>query len=96
MRRFMAWWRVLLLLLLFAIGLWMVVVNDQPIDLNLLFWKFKAVNSGLSLLVSFLLGSLVGMLVGLNLYVLFKLKGRVFLLRRELRDARQQLERRAS
>lgn len=96
MRRLRVWWRLLVLVLLFAIGLWMVVVNDQPVDLNLIFWQFKAVNSGLGLLVSFLLGSLVGMLVGLNLYVLFKLKGRVFLLRRELREVRQQLERRAS
>ncbi|NNM52036.1 MAG: LapA family protein [Pseudomonadales bacterium] len=96
MRRLWAWWRVLMLVLLFVVGLWMVVVNAQPIDLNLLFWKFRSVNSGLAMLCSFLLGSLIGMLVGLNLYVLFKLKGRVFLLRRELRDARQQLERRTS
>ncbi len=83
--------RWLLMLSMIAAGLWLVVVNRQPIDLNLLFWSGRAINSGLALLLAFALGSLLGIFIGLDLYQSMKLKGRVLLLRRELAQLRQHL-----
>lgn len=78
------------LLLLFA-GLWLVVVNDQRISLNLLFMAVSEVNAGVVVLVSFIVGSLVGLLVGFNLFGLLKLKNRLYWLKREVRQLQDAL-----
>lgn len=75
-------------------GLWLVVVNDQHIDLNLLIWQVRGLNAGAAVLGGFVAGAVCGVIIGLNLYALFKLKGRLFLLRRELKETRAALTRR--
>lgn len=78
------------LLLLFA-GLWLVVVNDQRVSLNLLFMVVSEVNAGVVVLVSFIVGSLVGLLAGFNLFGLLKLKNRLYWLKREVRQLQDAL-----
>ncbi len=83
--------RSALLTLMLATGLWLVVVNRQPVDINLLLWSGQGINSGMALLVAFIVGALSGLFIGLDLYQALKLKGRVLLLRRELAHLRQHL-----
>ncbi len=78
------------LLLLFA-GVWLVVVNDQRVSLNLLFMAVSEVNAGVVVLASFIVGSLVGLLVGFNLFGLLKLKNRLYWLKREVRQLQDAL-----
>lgn len=78
--------------LLFS-GLWLVIVNDQRITLNLLFWRAADVNAGAAVLGGFIAGAFVGVLVGLNLYSMLRLKGSVWRLRRELKQTQQALRR---
>ena len=91
----MSWFRKVLyigvaLLLLFA-GLWLVVVNDQTVSLNLLFLAVRDVNAGMVVLVSFMAGSVVGLLVGFNLFGLLKLNSRLYWLKREVRQLQDAL-----
>lgn len=78
------------LLLLFA-GVWLVVVNDQRVSLNLLFMAVSEVNAGVVVLASFIVGSLVGLLVGFNLFGLLQLKTRLYWLKREVRQLQDAL-----
>ena len=78
------------LLLLFA-GLWLVVVNDQHVSLNLLFMVVSDANAGVVVLGSFIVGSLVGLLVGFNLFGLLQLKARLYWLKREVRQLQDAL-----
>lgn len=78
------------LLLLFA-GLWLVVVNDQHVSLNLLFMVVSDANAGVVVLGSFIVGSLVGLLVGFNLFGLLQLKTRLYWLKREVRQLQDAL-----
>lgn len=75
---------VLGLLLVFA-GLWLVVTNDQVVSLNLMLLAIPQVNLGVALLLAFAVGSVVGLLVGFNLFSLFKLNTRLYWLKREVR-----------
>lgn len=45
--------------------LWMIIVNDQSIALNLIFIETPAINAGLVILLALLSGLLAGFLVGL-------------------------------
>lgn len=45
--------------------LWMIIVNDQAIALNLIFVQTPAINAGLVILLALLLGLLMGFLLGL-------------------------------
>ncbi len=78
------------LLLLFA-GLWVVGVNDQTVSLNLLFLAVSNANVGIVVLISFAVGSLVGLLVGFNLFGLLKLNTRLYWLKREVRQLQDAL-----
>lgn len=91
----MSWFRKLFLvtgavLLLFA-GLWLVVVNDQTVSLNLLFFGVSNANAGMVVLGSFAVGSLVGLFVGFNLFGLLKLNTRLYWLKREVRQLQDAL-----
>lgn len=77
-------------MLLFA-GLWLVVVNDQRVSLNLLFLAVNEANAGMIVLGSFMAGSLVGLLVGFNLFGLLKLNTRLYWLKREVRQLQDAL-----
>ncbi len=46
------------------IVLWMVIVNDQSIALNLIFIQTQAINAGLVILLALLLGLLLGFFLG--------------------------------
>lgn len=71
---------------LLFIGLWLVVVNDQRVYLNLLFFAIPQINIGLVVLLSFAGGSVVGLLVGFNLFSLLKLNARLYWLKKEVRQ----------
>lgn len=45
--------------------LWMIIVNDQSIALNLIFVQTPAINAGLVILLALLFGLLMGFLLGL-------------------------------
>lgn len=77
-------------LLIFS-GIWLVVVNDQVISLNLLVFAVPRINTGLAVLLSFALGSLVGLLAGFNLFSLLKLNNRLYWLKREVRQLQDAL-----
>lgn len=77
--------------LLIFLGLWLVVVNDQNISLNLLVFATPQINTGLVVLLSFAFGSLVGLLLGFNLFSLLKLNTRLYWLKREVRQLQDAL-----
>lgn len=83
-------------LLLLALGLWLVVVNDQALSLNLIFFATPPINAGFAILVGFAVGALVGILVGLNLFTIFRLNSKVFWLKREVRQLQDDLTERRS
>lgn len=82
---------LVLAFLLIFLGLWLVVVNDQNIALDLLVFAVPQVNTGLVVLLSFAVGSVVGLLVGFNLFSLFKLNTRLYWLKREVRQLQDAL-----
>lgn len=45
--------------------LWMIIVNDQAITLNLIFVQTASINAGLVILLALLLGLLTGFVLGL-------------------------------
>lgn len=45
--------------------LWMIIVNDQAIALNLIFVQTPSINAGLVILLTLLFGVLMGFLLGL-------------------------------
>lgn len=81
---------LLAFLMLFA-GLWLVVVNDQDVSLNLLVFATPHVNVGVVVLLSFVFGALVGVLAGFNLFSLLKLNTRLYWLKREVRQLQDAL-----
>jgi uncharacterized integral membrane protein len=66
-------------------------VNDQTVSLNLLFLAVSSANVGIVVLISFAVGSLVGLLVGFNLFGLLKLNTRLYWLKREVRQLQDAL-----
>lgn len=82
---------VLLALALLLAGLWLVVMNEQRVALDLLFLQTRPANLGLVVLVAFAAGSGVGLLVGLNLLELLRLRNRLFWLKREVRQLQDAL-----
>lgn len=81
----------LLALTLILAGLWLVVANDQSLSLNLLFLTTPASNAGLVVILSFAVGAVVGLLVGLNLLQLLRLHNRLYWLKREVRQLQDSL-----
>lgn len=86
----MAWLRSVLtvgLALLFVLaGLWLVVTNDQMVTLNLLFVSWGPMLLGQVVLFSLGIGVLIGLLVGLNLLTILKLRTKLYWLRREVQS----------
>jgi len=81
-------------LLLLALGLWLVIVNDQSLVLNLFVVATPPLNAGFVVLIGFALGAVVGILVGLNLFTVLRLNARVFWLKRELKQLQDDLQER--
>ncbi len=82
---------VLSAILLVFTGLWLVVVNDQDVSLNLMLFATPHVNVGLVVLLSFVAGALFGVLAGFNLFSLLKLNSRLYWLKREVRQLQDAL-----
>lgn len=86
----MAWLRSVLtvgLALLFVLaGLWLVVANDQMVTLNLMVVSWGPVLLGQVVLFSLGVGVLIGLLVGLNLLTILKLRTKLYWLRREVQS----------
>ncbi len=61
LRKILFW--LLLATFVFA-GFWMVIVNDDTLNLNLLFMQILDVNAGFVILVTFTLGLVLGLVVG--------------------------------
>lgn len=78
------------LLLLFA-GLWLVVVNDQDISLNLLFFATPHANAGVVVLASFAVGTLAGFFAGFNIFGLLRLNAKLYWLKREVQQLQSAL-----
>jgi uncharacterized integral membrane protein len=72
-------------------GLWLVVANDRAVSLDLLFYSTPAANLGLVVLVSFAVGAALGLLVGLNLMEMLKLRSQLYWLKREVRQLQDAL-----
>lgn len=64
LRKLVFW--LLLAAFLFA-GFWMVIVNNAPLTLNLLFAEVGPVNAGFVILVVFVSGMLLGLVTGSSL-----------------------------
>lgn len=60
-RKILFW--LLLGVFVFA-GFWMVIVNDDTLNLNLLFMQVLDVNAGFVILVTFTLGLVLGLITG--------------------------------
>lgn len=85
--------RFVLGLLLVAValaGMWIVVANQQLMSLNLLALEIRAVNSGLVVLASFVIGCLVGLLSAVFIYRLLPLRWQLRQHQRELAELRKQ------
>lgn len=82
---------VLLALALMLAGLWLVVANDRQVVLDLLFLQTRPANLGLVVLAAFAAGSAIGVLVGLNLLEILRLRNRLFWLKREVRQLQDAL-----
>lgn len=76
--------------LVFA-GVWLVVVNDQTLSLNLIFWSTPALNVGFLAILIFTAGTFLGLLLGFNLLRILKLNNRLYWLRREVRQLQEAL-----
>lgn len=82
---------VVLAVALLLAGLWLVVANDHLVALDLLFVRTRPANLGLVVLAAFGAGSLIGVLVGLNLLEILRLRNRLFWLKREVRQLQDAL-----
>lgn len=60
-RKLLFW--LVLTVFVFA-GFWMVIVNDDTLNLNLLFMQVLDVNAGFVILVTFTLGLVLGLVIG--------------------------------
>lgn len=60
-RKLLFW--LVLAVFVFA-GFWMVIVNDDTLNLNLLFMQVLDVNAGFVILVTFTLGLVIGLVIG--------------------------------
>ncbi|MES2918928.1 MAG: LapA family protein [Pseudomonadota bacterium] len=82
---------VLLALALLLTGLWVVVANATPVTLDFLFFYTAKSNLGLVVLLAFGAGCGIGLLVGLNLLEILRLRNRLYWLRREVRQLQDAL-----
>lgn len=72
-------------------GVWLAVMNDQALSLNLFFAITPPANAGLVIFAGFALGALCGFIVGFNLLELLKLNNRLYWLKREVRQLQDAL-----
>ena len=92
----MVWLRIQkIMLLCFGLclafyGLWLVVSNQTQISLNLLFIQIDALNSGLAVVISFVVGCLFGILTALFIWGVIPLRWQLRQTHKELSVLRKQ------
>lgn len=72
-------------------GLWLVVANPATVPLDLLFLTTPPANLGLVVLACFSLGAALGLLAGLNLLDILKLRSQLYWLKREVKQLQDAL-----
>ncbi|HET8729596.1 MAG TPA: lipopolysaccharide assembly protein LapA domain-containing protein [Moraxellaceae bacterium] len=82
---------VLLGIAILLAGLWLVVANEQRVAIDFLFMQTRPTNLGLVVLVAFAVGCGTGLLVGLGLLQMLRLRHRLFWLKREVRQLQDAL-----
>lgn len=92
----MTWSRIKKILVVFCwlslafYGLWVVVSNQAQISVNLLFVEIGALNTGLALVISFVVGSLFGVLASLFIWGVIPLRWQLRQTHKELTALRKQ------
>lgn len=81
---------VIFWLLLVAYSLWLVVSNQQPTSLNLLFIEISSMNTGLIVVLSFVLGCLLGVLAAIFVWQVIPLRWQLRQSQKELALLRKQ------
>lgn len=81
---------VIIWLLLAAYGFWLIITNQQSISLNLLFVETMPLNSGLIVVLSFVLGCLIGIIAALFVWHVLPLRWQLRQAQKELATLRKQ------
>lgn len=81
----------ILLFIIFAFSLMLVIVNNQQVDVNLLFSQVPQMNLGLLLIICIVLGMIGGVLLALMLFRVLQMKLENQRLSKELTQTREQL-----
>lgn len=74
---------IILLVALFGYSLVLVLTNNSEVAVNLLFSQVPAMNLGLLLIISLVLGIAIGMLVALIAFKVFQMKFEISRLKKE-------------
>lgn len=74
---------IILLVALFGYSLVLVLTNNSEVAVNLLFSQVPAMNLGLLLIISLVLGIAIGMLVALIAFKVFQMKFEICRLKKE-------------
>lgn len=80
----------LMFIVLVFCGAWLVVTNQHTISLNLLVWDMPAINSGLVVLISFIIGCVVGVVSAVFMFKLLPLRWQLRQSQREIAELRKQ------
>ncbi|MFW2177135.1 MULTISPECIES: LapA family protein [unclassified Moraxella] len=81
----------ILLFLVFGYSLMLVIVNNQQVDVNLLFSNAPQMNLGLLLIICIVLGVVAGLLLGLILFRVLQMKLETQRLNKELKQTQEKL-----
>lgn len=79
---------IALLFLVFAYSLALVLFNNLPAQVNLVFTQVPAMNLGLLLIITLVLGVVIGLLLGLQIFRVFQMRWEISRLNKELEQVR--------
>ncbi len=82
----------ILLVALFGYALALVMTNNIPTQVNLLFTQVPAMSLGLLLIITLVLGLLIGLLLGLQVFRVFQMHWEISHLKKELTDLRKTIQ----
>ncbi|MDO5652471.1 MAG: LapA family protein [Moraxella sp.] len=74
---------VILLVAIFGYSLVLVIMNNSTVALNLMFANVPAINLGLVLIMSMMLGVIIGLLLGLMMFRVFQMRFEIGRLKKE-------------
>lgn len=81
---------VLVWLLLMVYGFWLIMTNQQMVGLNLLFVEVAPLNSGLLVVLSFMLGCVLGLFAAVFVWRVIPLRWQLRQTHKELATLRKQ------